>query len=692
MSNTGDKPFQPVIRSILVVDDDDNLRALLTRSLAIKGYAVVEAENAEVAYGLICQNLPDLVLSDIAMPGIDGITFMKKTRLEFPDLDFIIMTGYAIEYSYVDIMDAGASDYMTKPFSINSVVARINRIEREKQTLFNLRNTNLELNKAMEKANRLAEEAESASRAKTDFLARMSHEIRTPLSGIIGYTDILFDTSLSDEQEEYVKSVKISCEALLMVVNDILDFSKVEAGQLRMETIDFDPEVLCFETLELIRPKVDEQQVELICSISESVPGLVTGDPHRFRQVLLNLLGNAAKFTHRGEIELSLECTDGLYDHDIQFHVCVRDTGIGVPSETADTIFEPFQQCEDTTTRRYEGTGLGLAISRKIVETMNGRIWVEANPGGGSCFHFTCRVVASDKGRARRVRPVALEGKKILLLMENRPARETLMRELSMAGMEVLGGGYGEKVATAMKKGADRLFDIGIVDTGALDSDRIADVVRDLRRAPGILPGMPLIACSSPDPGEAERCKQAGFQGFLPKPVQMRRLFDMISGILGMARSPASPEGQIPDDTIVTSHSIAEEQKRSTSILLVEDNPVNRKMASIMLTKAGYSVSTATNGKDVVDMVFEDPMKFDLIFMDVHMPEMDGLEATRRIRKLEAESGTGRRIPIIALTANVLKEFELRCFEAGMDDFLTKPMRRELVFMAVRKWGARHIG
>ncbi|MBF0113366.1 MAG: response regulator, partial [Desulfamplus sp.] len=275
-----------LIRNILIVDDDIGLRSILVKSFQVIGFNCSEAENAVTAYNMICNGAKqiDLVISDISMPVMDGIELMQKVKKQFPEIDFIIMTGFSGEYSYVDIIDAGASDYMTKPFGINSVAAKIERIEREKRTLLNLRKTNHELNLAMEKANALAEEAKAlaskantlaeeakaASKAKTDFLANMSHEIRTPLNGILGYIDIFYNTPLTEEQKEYVQNAKISCEVLLSVVNDILDFSKVESGQMSIEKIEFDPEVLCFEALEVVRSKINEVTVELLCRISDS--------------------------------------------------------------------------------------------------------------------------------------------------------------------------------------------------------------------------------------------------------------------------------------------------------------------------------------------------------------------------------------------------------------------------------------
>ncbi|MBF0301421.1 MAG: response regulator [Desulfamplus sp.] len=725
-----------LIRNVLIVDDDMGLRSILVKSFQVIGFTCSEAEDAVSAYEMICNEKFDLVISDISMPVMDGIELMKKVKKKFPEIDFIIMTGFSGEYSYVDIIDAGASDYMTKPFGINSAVARIERIEREKRTLLSLRKTNLELNLAMEKAkalaeeskelaakaNALAEEAKAASRAKTDFLANMSHEIRTPLNGILGYIDIFYNTVLTHEQKEYVQNAKISCEVLLSVVNDILDFSKVEAGQLSIEKIEFDPEVLCFEALEVVRSKVNEAKVEMICRISDSVPGLVIGDPYRFRQVLLNLLGNAAKFTSSGIIELCLDIKDENQS-DVVIQASVRDSGIGIPVEKLNAIFEPFQQSDETTTRRFGGTGLGLAICKKVAEKMDGSVWAESKPGKGSIFYFTSRLQKQTRSVTKRFRPVGLKGKTAFLcISKNTPLREIIINELTQSGMIVVTFDSGHDVLNFLQDANNRQnsfdigqadaiqhnndtneidnFDIGIVDAGVKSHVHL-EFAESLRKLQGKYSKIPLLVCISPDPGGADRCSKAGYNGFLSKPIQRKKLFTMISAILGLEKNSVDQNSSSanPDDNkILTTHLLAESFKHSVTILLVEDNPVNQKMAKIMLSKGGYNVEIASNGIEAVSSYLENTQKIDLIFMDINMPEMDGLEATRRIRELEKqrigkirdpEKDIYPRIPIVALTANALKEFEDRCIEAGMDDFLTKPLKRELVFQSVKKWLAQ---
>lgn len=673
------------IRRVLIVDDEISVRMILMKALTKAGFYCREAETGEAAMIRVQAEPFDLVISDISMPGMDGMELLKKVKSIHPEMDFIIMTGHASDYSYVDIMNAGAADYMTKPFSMNSALARIDRIAREKKNIINLRKMNQELCVAIERANVLAREAKEASQAKTFFLASMSHEIRTPLNGIVGYTDMLLDTPLNEEQKSFLKNARFSCEALLSVVDDILDFSKVEAGKLSFEQIGFDPEVLCFDIIDAVRTKVDESKVELLCRVADSVPGQVMGDPHRFRQVLLNLLSNAIKFTTKGSIKICLDSeqmdTDG-----IKLIVSVMDTGIGVSTNELEKIFRPFIQSENDISHRHGGTGLGLAISRNIAQKMGGDVWVESKINKGSTFYFSACYRIAENIKAKRIRTARLKGKKVLISTTSDDTHQILYHELGLMGMDVTHINFSD-LMSELKKNAGKAFDIAVIDFGKIIKASVHDFNRkiadlDPRRYPFVF-----IACSIPVPGIADSFSKAGFKGYLPTPVSKKKLSQMLAYILGM-------EGEKVLDSdlsagIMTSHRLSENKKYTASILLVEDNPVNQKMTDLMLSKAGYMIDIAADGKEAVQKYTTKPDAYDLIFMDINMPAMDGFQATRLIRSFEEENMDLPKVPILALTANVLDDFKVKCNEAGMDGFLTKPIKRDLVFQAIQQWAGK---
>jgi len=564
-----------------------------------------------------------------------------------------------------------------EPYAIQGIARDITE---RKQNEKELKKANKQLERAIKKANQMAVAAEAANEAKSEFLANMSHEIRTPMNAVIGFTHMLLDTKLDETQTDYLKTIIKSGESLIFLINDILDFSKIEARDLDFEEIDFDPELLAYDVCEVIRPRIGSKPIEILCHIGENLPSCVNGDPGRLRQVLTNLMGNASKFTDFGEIELSLDIEEEK-DVRMKLHATIRDTGIGLPKDKLATIFEPFKQADGSTTREYGGTGLGLSICKKISKLMDGDVWVESELNKGSIFHFTGWIGKAEEKRAGRFTSISVSGKKALIVDDNQRNLDILTHVLESAGMDVNALRNGEEVIPTLQKAlaAKDFFDLAIIDIHmpGMSGYEVAKVIRGVKSS---IQNFPIIALSSLMERDAGKCRQAGFDGFLSKPIRRDKLFQMVERLLGEWEGEGEEDEGV-GGKIMTQYSVLEDMKHSVRILLAEDNPVNQKLAKIMLTKAGYQVEVANNGKEAVEKYAASPKDFDLIFMDVQMPEMDGLEATKAIRQ-----GGFYTIPIVAMTAHAMKGDREMCLEAGMDDYITKPIKREVVFEVLEKW------
>ncbi|MGV3614710.1 MAG: response regulator [Fimbriimonas sp.] len=624
---------------------------------------------------------PGEALVDLPLLQIDGksaavLTFRHRPAFvgelrRNSDAALLLMTGFAL--AVLTILAVGMYQWVGRPIRQLGEALRLHdptplqRLSHSKTEFGQIAALMTRFFVLLEERTHSEERALAANRAKSEFLANVSHEIRTPMNGVIGMAGLLLDQPLDPTARDYAKTIASSADALLTVINDVLDFSKIESGRVDLDEVDFSVGNLVEEVAEVLAFRAVEKGLELVCEVAPSLPDCVIGDPTRIRQILMNLLGNAIKFTNHGEIIIRADAAPGS-DGKFQVRLSVQDTGIGIPLNRQTAVFDSFTQAEGGTTRQYGGTGLGLTITKRLADLMGGSVSLQSEVGVGSTFAVEIPMASSVNAPPSPVHaPLRARGQRILIVDDNAVNRRILAELLSRWGCRVVLCGSGMEALNELSRAEPGTYALAILDLQmpTLDGEQLAGRIRLSPHA-----RMPLILASSIGFGTREYWRARGFAASVDKPIRRAALAQAIEEALGR-ETPIQPVAD------------AIEPSRAVRVLVAEDNPTNQKVAERILQKAGHEVVIAADGVIALDLFLREP--FDLVFMDCQMPKMDGYEATVEIRKLEASRGL-RRTPIVAMTANATVEDRDRCLAVGMDDFVTKPARPKDLIATVLHW------